>query len=62
MAKKRRAIKLDQLGRESAAKVESMAMELAGEVRLGANDPKPALWSRRFAASGKGIAPKIRQS
>jgi hypothetical protein len=53
MTRKRTAIVLDKLARESACKLESMFAELAGEPRIDANPAQLSHWSRRFAASGK---------
>jgi len=50
VAKKRSAIILGELARESAAKLQSMVVELTGDTNEGS---KPSHWSRRFAASGK---------
>jgi hypothetical protein len=54
MPRKRTAIILDQLARESAVELDSMVVELIGETLLKAGDgTKPTHWRRRFAASGK---------
>ena len=63
MASKRKAIILHKLVRESAINLESMVAELTGDALDKNVATKPAHWSKRFAASGKGqcgASPKIR--
>jgi len=54
VAKKRSAIILGELARESAARLDSMAVELTDDIALAVSDgEKPGHWSKRFSASGK---------
>ena len=66
MAKKRIAIVLEKLARESAAHLESMVSELSSEASSGSHvSVRQPLWGERFAASGKHKcqgAPRIRLS
>jgi hypothetical protein len=54
MVRKKNAIVLDKLARESAIELDSMLDELMAHGQQHANDrATPSQWSRRFAASGK---------
>jgi len=61
MARKRAKIALNNLPPASATDLASMVAELRGGDKLPVSDSaKPLRWSRRFAASGKSFAPKMR--
>jgi len=64
VARKKTAVVLNKLTRESSIELESMVAELTGNTSTKNIDfAKRSHWSRRFAASGKGTpAPKIRRS
>ena len=63
MTTKKTVIMLDEPARKSAVKLESMVAELIGDTQPRAiANAKAAQWSRRFAASGKNFAPRIRAS
>ena len=57
---RKRTIVLRKLAQRSSLELESMVIELTGVSPSRASDARnTAHWSRRFAASGKGFAPKI---
>lgn len=60
VTRKRTAIILVKLARESASKLESMVTELAGDAKPCASGLTPHHWGRRFVASGKTVAYGIR--
>jgi hypothetical protein len=60
MARKSTTIILDKLARESGSKLESMVTELASDSKPCAKGLTPTYWSRRFTASGKNEAAKVR--
>lgn len=54
MARKKSAIVLSDLSRESVDELESMVGDLISDAKADSSEAaKPAPWSRRFAASGK---------
>lgn len=64
MKRKRRNILLNKLSQDSALDLTAMVNELCDKSINPQGEPEIALrWSRRFAASGKGLctpAPRIR--
>lgn len=64
MARKKTAIKLSKLTDTADGRLQSMLAELTGySLSKADEDGKPEHWGfPRFAASGKGIAPRIRIS
>jgi hypothetical protein len=58
MARKRTAIVLSKLARESVDELHSMVVELTGDHKADADETaEPRPWSPRFAASGKSLPP-----
>jgi len=61
MARKRAKIALNKLPPSSTNDLASMVTELRGDNKPAVSDSaKPPRWSRRFVASGKNFAPKMR--
>jgi hypothetical protein len=61
MARRKKVLVLAKLAEDSTGQLKSMVKELVGDRPALAGDvAKAAHWSRRFAASGKGFAPRIR--
>lgn len=63
MARRRTALVLKRLAENSNGTLKSMVAELVGgKIALVGDHTKAARWSRRFAASGKEFAPRIKRS
>lgn len=63
MTRRRKSVILAKLAGDSDAELKSMVAEISGlKTAPGHNTAKSSGWARRFAASGKNFAPKIRES
>jgi hypothetical protein len=61
MAKKNKAIVLGRLAEDRKSELKAMVEDLEGSSSRALAETAPHThWSRRFAASGKGVAPKIK--
>ena len=61
MSRTKRPIVLEKLARDASAEVASMQADLENQTATaGSKDRKATRWPRRFSASGKVTAPRLR--